>query len=112
MDILAMLIVLALVILLAARQAGGFLLWLREEWRAAYVESFAPDHLVNPRLGSVAHDDRVALMTARQRYLGKRMRREGRSLLAGKAYRPALTKTEAPVKVAPRSAKVLSIRRA
>lgn len=109
MDILALLIVLALVILLAARQAGGLLLWMREEWRAAYVESFAPERLVNPRLGSVAHDDRVALMAVKQRALGKRMRRDGRSLLAGKAYRPALTKAEPPAKPAPN---VVTLRRA
>lgn len=37
-------------------------------------------------------DDGVAYMTVKQRALGKRMRRQGRSLLADKPYTPELTK--------------------
>lgn len=48
-----------------------------------------------PRPGTVEDPD-VANMVVRQRAMGKRMRRQGRSLLSGKAYVPALTKFAEP----------------
>lgn len=59
--------------------------------------------------GSVA-DPKVARMDLKQRAYGKRLRREGRSLLSGKAYKPALT-TQQPAKPA-RTDNVTVLRRA
>lgn len=59
--------------------------------------------------GSVA-DPRVARMDLKQRAYGKRLRREGRTLLAGKEYIPTLT-IPAPAKP-PRADKVVLLRRA
>lgn len=42
-------------------------------------------------------DDRVAAMVARQRAYGEWMKKEGRALLADKAYTPAITH-QAPIK--------------
>lgn len=36
--------------------------------------------------------DRTAYLTVKQRAMGKRLRRQGRSLLTGKPYTPVLTK--------------------
>jgi hypothetical protein len=58
--------------------------------------------------GSVA-DPRVARMDLRQRSYGKRLRREGKTLLSGKAYVPVLT-IALPVKP-PKADKVTPIRR-
>lgn len=46
--------------------------------------------------------DRTAYLTVKQRAMGKRLRRQGRSLLSGKEYVPALTKkAEQPESVIP-----------
>lgn len=37
-------------------------------------------------------DDKVAYMLVKQRAMGKRLRKQGRSLLSGKDYTPELTK--------------------
>jgi hypothetical protein len=41
-------------------------------------------------------DDRVAYMTVKQRALGKRMRRQGKSILSRSDYTPELTKKAEP----------------
>lgn len=60
------------------------------------------------RAGSVA-DPMVARMDLRQRAYGKRLRREGRTLLAGKEYIPTMTKPQ-PAKP-PKADRVVSILR-
>jgi hypothetical protein len=80
--------------------------WLREEWRLMWLETWAEE----PRstLGTMA-DPRVQVMVTRQRAYGKRLRRQGRSLLSGKEYIPAMT-LPAPAKP-PKGDKVVPIRR-
>jgi hypothetical protein len=82
--------------------------WLREEWRLMWLETWAEE----PRstLGTMA-DPKVQVMVTRQRAYGKRLRRQGRSLLGGKSgkvYKPALT-VQVPIK--PDDGKVIPIRR-
>ena len=96
-------LVLAIVLALCA---GNLTAWAREEWRRLRAESWAPDEF---QPCSVS-DPRVARMDLKRRALGKRMRRQGRTLLGGKGYVPVLTKpAEAPP---PKANKVVPIRRA
>lgn len=81
--------------------------WLREETRLIAEESWSDGIYRGP---VTAADPRVAAMAEKQRELAAQMREEGRHLLTGRAYRPALTKPfEAPP---PKAAKVFPIRRA
>jgi len=85
-----------------------FSAWLRNEWRLIRLDTWAEEPRSTSPAGSVA-DPRVARMDLRQRAYGKRLRREGRSLLSGKEYTPALTKEQpAPP---PKSGKVVPIRK-
>lgn len=80
--------------------------WLREEMRLVAEESWSDGIYQGPGSGA---DPRVAQMAERQRELATRMREEGRHLLAGRVYRPVLTKPiEAPP---PKAAKVFPIRK-
>ena len=83
--------------------AGNIVMWAREEWRRIKADSWADDA---PQPCSVS-DPRVARMDLKRRALGKRLRKQGRTLLAGKAYVPALTKAveESP----PKASKVVPI---
>jgi hypothetical protein len=104
-------IFLCIAIVGAALYGGSVRAWLRAEWRAGSEETFyRSDYLVNPRLGSVV-DPRVAKMMLKQRALGKRMRRKGKTLFsASKSYVPVLTK-QVPLPDPPKAAEVYPIRR-
>lgn len=106
MDVLALVIVIALASIIAGLAAGGVLQWARAEWRRMWVETWGPTGCPEP---FTVADPRIARMVLRQRSFGKRLRREGRSLLAGKAYTPVLTKVE-PAAV--RTPNVVPLRRA
>lgn len=79
--------------------------WAREEARLINEASWAEGIYQGPGTSS---DPRVAAMAEKQRELAARMREEGRHLLTGRAYKPALTKETPP----PRAAEVVPIRRA
>jgi hypothetical protein len=94
------LLLIVLAVLIVAARGGDFLAWLRDEVRLARADNWATGTLDDPR---------VARMFVKQRALARRMRRQGRTLLAGKEYVPVLTKpTEPP---APRADKVVTLRR-
>lgn len=91
-----------------------FLRWLADEWRLAHMKSWDTPE-AQSILGTM-EDPRVATMVVAQRALGRRMKREGKSLLGykrqpGRSYTPVLTKPT-PIEPAPRSAEVYPIRRA
>lgn len=93
-----LLIVLAFIIV--AARGGDIAEWVREETRLARARTWEPGTLSDPK---------VARMFIKQRAMARRMRRQGRTLLAGKEYVPVLTKpTEPP---APRADKVVTLRR-
>jgi hypothetical protein len=93
-----LLIVLAIVIVIA--RGGDIIDWLRDEAHLARARTWEPGTLSDPK---------VARMFVKQRAMARRMRRQGRTLLAGKDYVPVLTKpTEPP---APRADKVVTLRR-
>lgn len=106
-DFLALLFIWLVVLLVVLLSAGDIVGWAREEWRRLRAETWAPDNAP-----CTVQDPRVALMTLKQRALGKRMRRDGRSLLASKPYVPVLTKPAASEATPPKSDKVVPIRRA
>lgn len=90
MDLLTLIVLLAAVAVGAAIASGGIGRWALGEWRAMRARSWAPgDNLDGP--GTMA-DARVAAMVVRQRAYGRRLRRQGKTLLAGKEYVPVLTR--------------------
>jgi hypothetical protein len=97
-----LLLLLAVFVLVACVAAifhpGGFVGWCLQEWRLMRAETWAPPP-------NTLSDPDVASMVARQKAMGERMKRQGVSLLAGRAYRPALTKPTAPP---PRAAAVVT----
>lgn len=97
------LLVLAVAVFVAA-STGDPIAWAREEWRRIRARTWAPGEFPS------STDTRIARMALKQRALAKRMRREGRHLLAGKPYVPVLTKPAEPER-APRADKVVPIRR-
>lgn len=85
-ELLFLLAVFLLIALVSALfHPGGFIGWCRQEWRLIRAQTWAP-------APSTLADPDVASMVARQKAMGERMKRQGVSLLAGHAYRPALTK--------------------
>lgn len=86
----------------------AFLRWLRNEWRLIRLDTWVDEP--KSTLGTMA-DPRVAKMVVRQRAYGKRLRRQGRSLLSGKEYIPAMTQP-APAAKPPKGDKVVPIRSA
>jgi hypothetical protein len=103
--LLALLVVLALVLAFASKRPID---WIREELRLMRADTWQGEYLVNPALVDV---ERAALMAAKGRALGKRMKRQGRSLISKtpKPYVPVLTKQVDPVP--PLADKVVPIRR-
>lgn len=95
LDILILLAVFVFVCLVAAIfHPGGFVAWLREEWRLARADTWANGEY-RGAAGTI-EDPRIKRMDARQRAFGERLRSQGRSLLAGKPYKPVLTKPTEP----------------
>lgn len=110
-DILALCAFLAaLVIVIGLCWPGGFFAWVRNEIALARADQWSGDYLVNPALGSMA-DPNVARMDMKRKRLGKRMKKQGRSLLTKKAYTPVLTKKTDDTTPAPRADKIVPIRR-
>lgn len=106
-DLFALAVFFAALALVIALSSGDLIAWAREEWRLLRLHTWAPDAAQPCTL----RDERVALMVLKQRALGKRMRRQGRSLLADKPYTPVLTKpAEDPAP--PKADKVVPFRRA
>ena len=83
--------------------------WIRREVERARMKTWAPTG-ERPGPCSVKGDPRVQAMVVKQRAFGKRLRRQGRTLLAGKEYVPALTKPAEPP-APPMADKVVPIRR-
>lgn len=107
-DMVALLAVLAALALVIGLSSGDLVAWVREEWRLLRMRTWAPEVDAPP---CTLRDPKVALMVLKQRALGKRMRKQGRSLLASKPYTPALTKpAEEPTP--PKADKVVPFRRA
>ncbi len=94
-DLLALLVLLAIVAAFFAIWSGNPVAWLLREIRLARAETWQGEHLVNPELGN-ANDPRVAAMVARQKHLGERMRRQGRHIYERVDYVPELSKPVAP----------------
>jgi hypothetical protein len=98
-DVLAALGLLVFVALIVAIYSPlGLFAWIRQEWQLMRAESW------EPASGTIKDPD-VATMVARQKAMGARMKRQGVSLLAGKPYRPELTK---PAQPAPRASAVVT----
>jgi hypothetical protein len=101
MDFLALLVLFVLLVAIVAPTAGGFVAYFRGEWRMIRARTWAP---------GTADDPDVKAMVVRQRAMGKRLRRQGRSLLGPegkrKAYTPQLTKP-APESTPPRANEVV-----
>lgn len=111
-DFLALGALLAFLAFVFSRAAGGFIAWLREEWRLLRMDSWATsDYVVNPSLGTRA-DPRVARVDLARRALGRRMRKQGRGLLGPRAkpYTPEL-RPPAPDPTPPKAGKVVPVRR-
>lgn len=114
----ALILVLAIAIAIASKHP---LRWAREEWRAMLADSFAPQRpgitggsLAEPHEDTASREelkayDRVKAMDTKLRAYAKRMRRDGRHLIAGKRYIPFGTKPSEPPPT--RSGKVLPIRK-
>lgn len=110
LDLIVLFAVFVFVALLAAiLNPPGLIAWLREEWRLARADTWA-DGSYRGAVGTSADPD-VKRMEARQRAFGERLRRQGRSLLAGKEYVPSLTKPAEPPPP-PRANKVVRLRAA
>lgn len=97
-----------LVIVIWLFNPGNFLAWCREEWRLARADTWEGG-VYRGAVGTAADPD-VKQMVVRQRAFGKRLRRQGRSLLGPegkrKAYTPELTKP-APESPPPRADQVV-----
>lgn len=106
MDILATVLFLAvLAAVLAVWSPLPFVAWMRREIQLMRAETFQGDYIVNPALGTRA-DPVVARMDMKRKRLGKRMKKQRRSLLADKPYTPVLTK-KADEPAPPRADKVV-----
>ena len=94
MDFLALVALLAVFAVALALASRRPLDWIREEWRLMWAETWAraPERVA----GGSIDEPRVKAMDTRMRAYAKRLRREGRSLTAGKRYIPALTKPADP----------------
>jgi hypothetical protein len=101
------LLLLALAIILARSAHLTPWKWAKREWYLVRRETWAP----KAGAGTVEGDPRVERMDAKQRALGKRMRRDGRTLHnPARKYVPVLTKpAEDPPP--PRANKVVPIRK-
>lgn len=110
MDFLVLVIIIVAVAFAAGICSGGIAPWARGEWRLMRQHTWAPDPEAGPC--TVEGDARAASMVVKQRALGKRLRREGRSILsAGREYTPVLTKPAPVVERPPKADKVVPIRR-
>lgn len=121
LDVLVLLALFVVVFLLAAIfSPRGLIAWAREEWRLFKLDTWDDGKYDAPRTAPAPRpvergdgtrsDPKVQKMEERQRAFGERLREQGRSLLAGKEYVPALTRGfEPPI---PRANKVVPIRRA
>lgn len=108
MDLIRLVLLLFAVALLASLLSRmSPVAWLRREWQLMRMRSWArPREISGP---GTLDDPRVQNMVIKQRALGKRMRKQGRTLLSGKHYIPALTKPgDAPP---PKADKVVPIRK-
>lgn len=95
---------LALVLAIASKHP---IHWVREEWERIRADEFAPRR---PGIsGGTIAEPRVKKMDERMRAYAKRLRRDGRHLIAGKRYIPDGTKPSEPP--ATRSGNVLPIRK-
>lgn len=86
-------------------------LWLlmAQEWRLMRVKDWAPRPHQAFAVGTQDHPA-CKTLELKQRILAARMRAQGRSLSAGKAYVPVLTKPAEPPVTPPMAAKVVPIR--
>jgi hypothetical protein len=109
-DFLALAALLLVLGLVLAKASGAIVPWVRNEIALMRAETWQGEHLINPRLGSLA-DERVARVDMKRKRLGKRMKKQGRSLLAKKEYTPVLTKKAEDTTTPPRADKVVPIRR-
>lgn len=120
MDFIAAGVLVLLVAVVIAIASKHPLRWAREEWRLMRLDAWEspregitggtleePDaHASREEL--LAHD-RAKAMDMKMRAYAKRLRRDGRHLIAGKRYIPALTKPSEPPPT--RSGNVLPIRK-
>lgn len=106
-DLILLFLLLVAVAVAAAAMSDSPVEWAREEWRRIRADTWAPSEPAENTAGSVA-DPRVARMDLRMRALGKRMRREGRTLHSPqKRYVPVLTKP-APAERPPKADRVVT----
>lgn len=109
-DFIALALFLVTLALLLAFAAGGIVPWIRNEIALMRADTWQGDRLINPALGSFA-DPRVALVDMKRKQLGKRMKKQGRSLISkrnAKNYVPELTKPADPPAPPPKADKVVT----
>jgi hypothetical protein len=110
MDFLALAVFLIVLAIVLGKTAGGIVPWIRNEIALMRAQTWQGPYLVNPALGSSTSPG-VARMEKKRKALGKRMKKQGRSLLAKKVYTPVLTKKADDASPPPRADKVVPIRR-
>lgn len=121
LDIVVLLVIFLFLALFAiAFQPRQLLAWIREEWRLLRLDTWDDGKYDAPRSPArqptvergdgTANDPKVKRLLDQQVAIAERLRDQGRSILAGKQYIPALTKpADGPP---PKANKVVPIRRA